>query len=200
MRKKKIAIIGNGSWSKRLQKIFSFYDFVVFNSKSQNKYFIGACDEVWFCVPSTFFINAFEKTVFSGNEKTIVSCCKGLLSNGYSPMEYLKEKLAGFDCKIKHLGGACIDDGNEIIKFGYKELETISIVKNVYAIGFAINMTKYGINKAVCELIKYQKEMMSGGLFDFEDLFATCFSNKSRNFRFGESLITGKKLYNNIII
>lgn len=194
---KKIALVGSGSWAKRLKEIFSCYDIEMIDPRGDYLRYNSDVKEVWICVPSHCFIEVVNCLEINMAD-TIVSCCKGLLRTGQSPIEFLHEKFP--ECEIKHLGGPNIDDGNELIRFGGKKLETSSILKNVYAIGFAMAMEQFGVNVAAKELLKYQAEMKKGGCEHFEDLIATCFSSKSRNYQFGISLITGEKIDDDIVV
>lgn len=196
-----ILLIGEGSWAKRLKEKFAYKNIIQIGYRQLNKQVflkdleIYDIKEVWICVPSQYFTKTY---MFVRNLKPlkIISCTKGLLENGKTPLEFIEEQHKA------HLGGACIKE-NEIIRFGGKELEIVSILKNVYAIGFAYWLEKEGINYASNKLSNYIYELSKlMGNFKVEylnDLIATCFSDQSRNHKAGKLIAKNKRLKDNTI-
>lgn len=192
-KQEKILIIGNGSWGNRLYEKLEIDYGEVFIRPARERIIQYLYDykKIYICVPSVYFIEVINKfkDYFSSPHIEVISCCKGLLDNGNTPMEELKER--GME-NVKHLGGACIEK-NEIIKITDDiDFEKLSILKNVYAIGFAYWLEKEGINYASKKLLQYFVELEQitniTRTSDYHDLIATCFSEKSRNHKFGKYL------------
>lgn len=190
-----IAIIGTGRWAKRIEKfVASPADLIDPRKRSIN---VSGYLMVIICVPSPFIDQVLRKTKFADKNQMITSCVKGLMKNGMTVCDYLRDRI-GRKSVINFMGGANLDCGDESFRqvSSKSKLEIISILKNVYAIGFGYYNTKFSPNASANYLSRVVSELsilnIRGELLD--DLFASCFSTISRNRTFGEAMAMGLNL------
>lgn len=197
--KDKIAIIGTGRWAKRIKK-FSLIKTVLI---SPRKKIIDVSDyeNIIICVPSLYIDDVIKKIKFSSKNKAILSCVKGLMNNGSTVCQYLRKRFKSKD--IRFLGGAnidCNDESFRMIDAGTR-LELLGILKNVYAIGFGYYSIAKSVNYSSNLLSDIVSELRTIGINKrlLNDLFASCYSEKSRNKQFGEAMARGLHLSENTI-
>jgi len=194
----KTCIIGTGKRAQRLQKRLPAYGIkkVDLMDSFQKTIDVSSYDKVMICIPTYCLLEVLKKVQRGSKKKIIISCIKWLMNNGETVCTYLDKHLKKqMKWSSFFLGGANIDDGNEIVEIKRdKKLELACILKNVYAIGFGIALHQ-GENYAAHELIKYLNEYKKLWVKESyrADLLVCCFSDKSRNKIFGQHFAKGKK-------
>lgn len=194
---RKICIIGNGRWANRLKiKLDVTYST---NIELIDSYLdiidVSAYEEVIICIPAYCLLEVLWKIKWGSDKKIVTSCIKWLLDNWEMVCEYLNKNLIDIiKSSVLFLGGANIDDGNEIVDISddYK-LELACVLKNVYAMGFGIALKEwenYAAHKLVDYLNEYKKLWIKEEYW--ADLFVSSYSDKSRNKMYGKDFVDHK--------
>lgn len=183
-----VVVIGQGSWGRRIAEAF---EDVVTWKHGQEGFDLTGAEMVYVVVPSPYLRATLERFPID-RETPVVSCIKGLTTDGAFPTDVVREVWQSVD--VSHLGGPCLTAEAILCpRHGGDQLEEASILKNVYAIGFNYLWAKEGLNVASMALTHYLDEMppVREGI---ADLLATCYSPSSRNARVGRLLAQGKPL------
>lgn len=184
-----VFIIGQGSWGRRIKKSYG-KNAQTWKHGQPGRHITGV-DRIYVAVPARYLRETLKLFTID-RSIPVLSCTKGLDPSGQLPSQVIEKEWQLNS--VLHLGGACIASEEWIFPIiGDKELELISVLKNVYAIGFNYVLEQEGINTAAVDFIAYLQEIsIRGQEGGYADLLATCFSPKSRNARVGKALAQGK--------
>lgn len=181
-------IIGQGTWGKRLASACAGP--VRTWTHGEAGFAIEQAERIYVAVPVPYLRETLDRFAVDP-EIPVISCAKGLDETGRLPSDVIR--LVWRSKTVIHLGGPCVCAEEIVVpEYGGKDIELVSALKNVYAIGFNELRERQGINVAAAALAAYLDELgpARGGI---SDLLATCFSPDSRNARAGIALARNEK-------